>query len=155
MKYRIKQKGNKFYIQEKKLLFWNYVIDSKTRSWTHSSWDDLFLSKGLFVPSYSDSQMFITGLTLNFSAYYSTSLEEAREYLIDYKRRLQNLYYRKHRIIETQDGYFIDISSNIYYRRYEGYIYFLYSKDYEELKQLIDKFEEYRKTSKIRRTYEE
>ena len=149
VKYRIKQKGRVFYPQEKTFIFWHRCKDNFALS-IDGTWH---CTKSPLRRSEERVQVGVGDIELQTVIYSFKTLDEAKMYLNGYKRRsTQNLTYKGHRIIETYNSTFIDVSCNVYYYDF-GVAYSLSSKSLDDLKFEIDRFEKKWEESKIRKTY--
>ena len=148
-KYRIKQKGRVFYPQEKTFIFWHRCKDY-IASCINGTWH---CTKSPLRRSEERAQVGIGDVELKTKLFCFETLERAKIYLNGYKRRsTQNLTYKGHRIIETYNSTFVDVSCNVYYF-YSSVAYSLNSKSLDGLKFEIDRFEKKWEESKIRKTY--
>ena len=149
MKYRIKQKGDRFYPQEKRLLFYHKIKDCYG-FFNFGSWNS---RPYMFTRSLPKNQS--CGIELRPISYEFTSLADAKNYIKDYKERINPRSYRGHKIIKTHDDYYVDITCNVYklddWRN--SVVYTIYSKELLNVYESIDEFEKQWETSLVRKTY--
>ena len=147
-KYRIKQKGNRFYPQYKGLLFWHNVSDYRVRL------TDVYpieCRRALFHRGRPRLQSFCDA-ELDYVEYWFDNLEEARRYLKKYLNRTETAY-MGHNIKEFDNGKFVDLTCNVYATRW-GIVYGTYGNSLEEVKEKIEEFENEMNRNKIRNIYE-
>lgn len=148
--YRIKQIGGKFFLQAKKFLFWHNVWVYE-RHISIAECEHVWKSFGhrSFSRSSSASLSFLEG-----TLYCFRSLEEAKKFLNDYVLRPHIFEYKGHTIIETYNGYFVDVTCNVYTGEYNHETYYdIVAKSYEKIKEEIDEFETKWAESKVRKVY--
>ena len=147
-KYRIKQVGEKYYPQVKTRLFWRNLSDVEAN---FTSDYPRQCSKAWFHRCDPKLQSFID-VKLETVHYYYTSFEDAKRYIDEYKNRFWSIEYKGHQILQCSNDYFVDVSCNVYHTKYDT-VYTLYARNLDELKIKIDKFEQRRRTAKIRKTF--
>lgn len=148
-KYRVKQIGNKFYPQKKWLCFWVGLYDVEARftdSYPAPCHGALFHKSEPKLQSFNDVYLHTVG-------YRFDSYESAREYINEYKERVNTpIEYKGHTIIRTGDDMFVDTSHNVYETKWHT-VYTIYGDELERVKEKIDKREERIRASKIRKVY--
>lgn len=140
VKYRIKRKDNKFYPEKKKFLFWNRISCYEsfygviTAEPVHSS---------PFRRCFEMLQASPSFIMLEKKYFYFNSFEDAMSFINDYEKKPKRFNYKKHIILKTYNGDFIDLSCNVYIGKYWGDVYYGISAiNLDSIKTKIDKFEE-------------
>lgn len=141
-KYRIKQKGDEFYPQYKKFLFWHNI------SFPKLGYTDYYVHQIKNCPGVIDGYYYITDIIV-----CTNDLDKARNLISEYINCNTKINYKGHTIKRIYDSatfvkYFdisITTSSDL-----ESLIYPIYSNTLDGLKRKIDEIEKYREVSKIR-----
>ena len=132
----------------KKRWFWHGLKDSEA---VFTDSHPRPCSKAMFHRCDNKLQSF-HDVSLNSVHYIFGSLEEAKEYVEDYKKRRNVIKYNGHRIVQCVDDYFVDVTCNVYTTKY-NIVYTIYGSSLDEVKEMIDKFENKRKKVKTRKVY--
>ena len=145
IKYRVKQKGNKFYPQYKKFLFWHNI------SFPKLGYTDYYVRQAKNCPTVIDGYYHVIDVI-----FHTCNLDEAKNLISEYIKCKTKINYKGHTIKRIYDNasfirYFdtsITTSSEL-----EPFIYPIYSDTLDGLKRKIDEIEKYREVSKIRNIY--